>query len=58
MRMLFYPESNRVVAHFYDAAGCLKYREAVDAHEVGSFRATVARLLAALDAKVESDTTL
>jgi len=56
--MLFYPESNRVVAHFYDAAGCLKYREAVDAHEVGSFRATVARLLAALDAKVESDTTL
>lgn len=33
-------------------------RAAVDAHEGGSFRATVARLLAALGAKVEFDATV
>jgi hypothetical protein len=58
MRLLYYPESNKVVAHLYDASGCLKYRASVDAHEAGSFRGTVARLCAALGAKVESDPTL
>lgn len=55
MRMVFYPETNRLVAHIYDAGGHPRYRAAVDAHEAGSFRATVARLLAALGAKVQSD---
>lgn len=58
MRMLFYPATNQVVAHLYDAGGHLKYRAAVDAHEVGNFRATVAHLLAALGVKVASDATL
>jgi hypothetical protein len=53
-RMLYYPETNRLVAHIYDAGGHLRYRAAVDAHEAGSFRGTVARLLAALCAEVES----
>jgi hypothetical protein len=57
-RLLYYPQSDRLVAHFYDAAGDLKYRAAVNAHEAGNFRATVARLLAALRAMVESDPTL
>jgi hypothetical protein len=58
MRLLFYPQTNRVVGHIYNLSGDLKYRAAVDAHEAGSFRATVARLLAALGAKVEADRTL
>ena len=58
MRMLYYPVTNKLVAHIYDAGGHLKYRAAVDAHEAGSIPATVARLLAALGAKVGSDATL
>lgn len=58
MRMLYYPETNKLVAHIYDAGGRLRYRAAVDAHEAGSIPATVARLLAALGNKVEADATL
>jgi hypothetical protein len=57
-RVLYYPETNKVVAHLYDAGGHLRYRAAVDAHEAGSFRVTVAHLLAALGDKVASDPTL
>jgi hypothetical protein len=57
-RVLYYPQTNKVVAHIYDAGGHLRYRAAVDAHEAGSFRGTVARLLAALSDKVESDPAL
>jgi hypothetical protein len=55
MRMLYYPESNRLVAHINDAAGRLKYRVSVETYEAGGFRAMVASLLAALGAKVESE---
>ena len=58
MRMLFYPESNRLVGHIYDAAGRLKYRASVEACEAGSFQDMVVNLLATLSAKVESDPTL
>ena len=58
MRMLYYPETSKLVGHIYDAGGHLRYRAAVEAYEAGSFRATVARLLAALGAKVEADPTL
>lgn len=58
MRMLFYPETNKVVAHIYDAAGHFKYRATVEAYETGGFRAMVVGLLAALRATVESDPNL
>jgi len=54
MRMLFYPETNKLVAHLYDAAGRLKFRATVEAYEAGGFRPMVVSLLAALCAEVES----
>lgn len=57
MRMLYYPESNRLVGHIYDTAGRLKYRASVETCDAGGFRAMVVSLLAALSARVESDPT-
>ena len=58
MRMLYYPEIHKLVAHLYEAAGRLKFRVAVEGDEAGGFRPMVVSLLAALGATVESDPTL
>jgi hypothetical protein len=57
-RLLFYPESNRLVAHLYDASTNLKCRASVETYGAGGFRPMVVSLLAALRAMVESDPTL
>ncbi len=57
LRILYYPEANRVVAHLYDRSGHFKYRASVEAFDGGTYRAIVASLLAALRAAVESDPT-
>jgi hypothetical protein len=59
-RVLYYPQTNKVVAHLYDTSGRFKYRATVEAYEAGAggYRATVVSLLAALRATVESDPAL
>lgn len=54
-RLLFYPASNRLVAHLYDTTGHFKYRATVEGYEAGSLRAMLVSMLSALRATVESD---
>lgn len=52
-RLIYYPASNRLVAHLYDTTGHFKYRASVEGY--GSLRAMLVSMLSALRATAESD---